>query len=350
MEDVQTITEDTAPADTSPDSDTSPTSDADMTAEMGQIFDAHNPGSDNEPSEHVDEVDSTESSADTEQPVETVESPTSVRMPQAWSKEQAEVWNSLTPDAQRYVAQRELEAQRRISELGHLAKQQPGIDDFGQQFESIRAQGLVPLGDDGQPLSAPQVVESALAFDQALRQNPAEAITALAQAHGLNLAELAGVQGSAADVEYLQQSYATLQQQVEQQRLAIQQQQQADYAAREAWLAGEIEKYTAGKEYWPSIESEVIHQTAVLRQANPSRAQLDPLGLLREAEQRALKVQGVDTDAKKRVAETKRKADQAKRIASLNVRSRAFSSASPAGQSWEETMAQAYDRATNHRR
>jgi hypothetical protein len=250
--------------------------------------------------------------------------------------------------------------------------------DIGQAFESYRAQGVVPLGEDGQPMSAPQVLESALAFDQQLRRSPAEAITALANAHGVNLAELAGVQGpnpnSAHSPDVVEAAIAlsealerdpegtiaalshsrglpdpyTRAQAELQQRLTQQQQQQ--HAARERWLASELDKYTTGKEYWDTIEDEVIHQTRVLASMDPAKAASDPLALLRDAEQRALRVKGIDPDEKTKVAEQKKKADQAKRLASLNVGRSSLGRAVSSGQSWEDTMADAYDRATGYRR
>jgi hypothetical protein len=83
---------------------------------------------------------------------------------------------------------------------------------------------------------------------------------------------------------------------------------------------------------------------------NPAKAASDPLGLLRDAEKRALKQLGIDPDATSKAAEAKRKADQAKRLASMNVGKSSLGRAVSANQSWEETMADAYDRATNHRR
>jgi hypothetical protein len=356
MESEVTTISDSEPADTSSDAG------ADIGETMEAVYDAHNPGHADQPhlsgeeSEHVSSDEVQGESFAPEQPAETVEPPTDVRMPQAWSKEQAAVWNSLTPDAQRYIAERELQAQRRISELGHLAKQQPSNDDFGQQFESIRAQGLVPLGDDGQPLSAPQVIESALAFDQALRQSPAEAITALAAAHNVDLAALAGAQGHGPKVEYdqFQQAYNTFQQELARQKAdhqAILQQQQQDQAARYQWVSSAIDQFASGKEHWSAIEDEVIHQAAVLKSRDPARAASDPLGLLHEAEQRALKVKGIDPDTKKKSVQAKKIADQAKRMASLNVGKRGLDSrSSTATQSWDQTLADVYDRIHNYRR
>ena len=183
MESEATITNDSAPVDSAPDSG------ADIGSTMEQVYDAHHESDD---TQSATDIGSNEWNADhtvTDQTPEQTYSPSDqlgVQMPLAWGKSQEALWNGLTPDAQRYIADRELQAQRRLSELGHLAKH----GDVGQAFESYKAQGVVPLGEDGQPLSAPQVLESALAFDQQLRQSPAEAITALANAHGVDLAGL----------------------------------------------------------------------------------------------------------------------------------------------------------------
>jgi hypothetical protein len=270
-----------------------------------------------------------------------------VPLPQAWAADKAQLWSQLDRATQEYVSTREQEAHNKITELGRLAKQ-PGAD-VGEVFEGFRSQGLVPTGEDGKPLSAPQVIESALAFDQQLRQSPAEAIAALANAHGVNLLELASVQGhQQVDPNQIrQEAYAEWQQALAQQQA---QQQQQEYAARTQWLVSEIDQFTNGKDYWPKIEQEVIHQAGVLKSMNPAKAASDPLGLLRDAEKRALKQLGIDPDATSKAAEAKRKADQAKRLASMNVGKSSLGRAVSANQSWEETMADAYDRATNHRR
>jgi hypothetical protein len=355
---------DTAPADTSADDG------ADIGQTMEAVYDAHNP-EDSEPSEYVSSNEAhTESFANTEQPADTIETPTSLQMPQAWSKEQAAVWNGLTPDAQRYIADRERQAQQKISELGHLAKH----GDIGQAFESYKAQGLVPHGEDGQPLSAQGVIESALSFDQALRQNPSEAISALARSHNVDLAALAGVQGPSGHSPDVVEAAIALSEALErdpegtiaalshsrglpdpytraqtelQQRLDQQQQQQ--HAARYQWMASELEKFTTGKEWWSTVEDEVIRQVAVVRDMDPTRLQTDPLSVLKEAEQRALRIKNIDPDAKTKATEAKKKADDAKRLASLNVGRNSGGRAVSTGQTWQETMTAAYDTATGYR-
>jgi hypothetical protein len=69
-----------------------------------------------------------------------------------------------------------------------------------------------------------------------------------------------------------------------------------------------------------------------------------------EAEQRALKQLGIDPDEKTKLAEQKKKADQARRLASLNVGHRGLGRAVTQSQSWEETLRDTYDRIHDYRK
>jgi hypothetical protein len=324
-----------------------PTTDAEMTSTMATVYDSHH-AEESEPSGYVEHgPDSTETY---EQPVETPQSPTGLPMPRSWSASQASVWNSLSPEAQAYVAKRDDEQHRKITELGRKAAESTG--EVGQIYEEFRSRGQIPLGEDGREISATQVVRSALDFDQALRQSPAAVIQALAQAHGVKLVE-PGAQGPHVDLEQWQRAYGEVAQQLERikadhagwQQQTAHQQQQA-YDARVQWLAGELNSYFADKPHWPQIENEVIAQVQALLSQNPARTS-DPMGLLRDAEKRAMKITGIDPDAKTKqaaaAAEQKRKADEARRLASLNAKSRSGRSPSETRDIWD-TMANTYDR------
>ena len=78
-----------------------------------------------------------------------------------------------------------------------------------------------------------------------------------------------------------------------------------------------------------------------MKMADPGRVQADPMGALKEAENLAIKLSGVELPERK--AEAKKKADEAKRLASLNVRS---SSSSPNIKftSMEDEMQSVYER------
>jgi hypothetical protein len=325
------------------DADTSDSNlDSVMESEMSRIYDArHDAEPDTPPDDGPGTVRETMGKVwddkDTEQsPVpepETTESPTGVRMPQAWSKEQAAVWNGLTPDAQAYIAERELQAQRRISELGTLAKG----GEVHQVFEHYRNQGLVPLDDSsGELISATRLIESALELDYALRQSPAQVIHALANAHGVDLGQAQAPQGVDANL-IRQQVYAEISQQQ-----AWQQQQ--EQAVRARWLLNELDSFTKDKPYWDKIEDEVMAQVHALKMINPAAVNNDPIGLLRQAEKRALRQTGIDPDEGATKAAAKRKADEAKRISSMNVGRKSLGRAVSSSQNWEETLANTYDK------
>ena len=77
----------------------------------------------------------------------------------------------------------------------------------------------------------------------------------------------------------------------------------------------EIENYIREKSYWPEIEEEVHRQVNAVKDQNPSLYAMDPLRVIREAEQRALAITGVKN--KLNLGEARRKADEARRLASL---------------------------------
>lgn len=108
-----------------------------------------------------------------------------------------------------------------------------------------------------------------------------------------------------------------------------------------------MQEFATGKEaYWPQIEEAVASQIEAIGRVNPMRPQTDPQGVLKEAHDAAIRLTGVDTpDAK---YERMRKADSAKRLASLNVRSKTGSGniTSTPGKIFDD-LGQIYDRMNN---
>ena len=111
---------------------------------------------------------------------------------------------------------------------------------FRITFEQYGTAGLVPCHNDGR--TAPEVVESASALDQALRRNPAPTIAALAQAHGVDLSEFGRQQP---EVDRPPNSSERAAAYTEFHQTLAQQQAQQD-AAREQYLAAELEKFADG--------------------------------------------------------------------------------------------------------
>ena len=146
--------------------------------------------------------------------------------------------------------------------------------------------------------------------------------------------DLGTVGNSAPQVEQLHHHYA---QQIEMMRNEQAQQRQQ----QEQHLTAAINRFADGKPYWALIENQVVQQLFALKMSDPGRVQADPMGALQEAEKQALTLAGIEPPERK--AEARKKADEARRLASLNVRS---SSSSPRTdhKTMEEEMQEVYER------
>lgn len=206
--------------------------------------------------------------------------------------------------------------------------------EVGKVVKSYR--DFIPRSQDGQLMPAQTVLQEMLKAHRIMVERPADAIMHLAQASGIDLAQLA----HQAPVDPIEQIQTQARQQVEQarqeerqaihaqlrqaqeQQAAIQQQQLIDYVGR---FAGER------SQYWDRIELDVLYHVAALKSVHP---QASPMQILEAAHDRALREHS-DLDprqqekAKADLAERVRKAEQAKRLASMNARSKISSSASP---------------------
>ena len=175
---------------------------------------------------------------------------------------------------------------------------------------------------------------------RALERDPEGAIRYLANHHGIDLARLGP---NPDELSQMRNGYSQFQQYQQQ---WVQQQQQArqqKQAQRFNWLERECESFKAEKGYWnESFETAVLQQIEAIKATNPGRVMIDPIGVLKEAESRAIKVTGISTQSS--MAELKKKADEAKRLASINVRSKGIRGAAPANQSMRQTMTDVFER------
>jgi hypothetical protein len=238
-------------------------------------------------------------------------------MPQAWSQDKAELWGKHDPSVQAYIAQREQEAHQRITELGNQAKSSP-IDEVVSRY-----QAHIPRGQDGQPMPAHSVLEHLLAAHSMLEQQPAAAIQALANSYGIDLRQMAHDPQAAAQQEQVRSHYEQTIAQLQHQNAMLQQRQQQWQSQRQEYLQKQALEYLQDKEYSPELEAEIHHQVAALRARDPAKFAIDPMAVLREAERRAFKFTGHGD--KSSAAEAKKRADEAKRLASLNVKTTGLS-------------------------
>jgi hypothetical protein len=106
--------------------------------------------------------------------------PSEIPVPVSWAKEKHAHWGTFSREAQEYIAQRETEAQRRISELGASAKAQEAIGGVFQQFADVIPQHLAPH----------ETIAHLLTAHRMLEENPEWVISYLAQQYGLDLGSL----------------------------------------------------------------------------------------------------------------------------------------------------------------
>ena len=250
-----------------------------------------------------------------------------------------EHWKSTPPDIQRFISERELQAQQKISELGRSAKQ---LGELSGVFEQFRE--TIPKLPNGQAMPPQSVIQHLLTANHILETNPKGAIEWLARSKGIDLSEFAGQQQHApqqVDLEQVRnEAYQAALQHMHQQQTAVHEQQASNY----------IEKFAEGKPYWPQIENQVLYHILALKGTNP---EMDYRELLQTAHDRALSEQrDLDPRAKAKaqeeLSERKRKADEARRLASLNVRSNRTGATPMRRGTIEQTLEEVYDRIHAH--
>lgn len=261
--------------------------------------------------------------------------------PQSWSSDLDEWWSTLPPERQEFLAKRDGDAHKRISELGETAK-------TAEQFKSLIDRYKHVL--NGPP---DQEIQSLLATKEALLRNPEQSIQWLAQQLKVDLSKFAQPQGEqSAETDQLRplmQKIAQLERQLGETHNKLTAREQQDMQSREQSLASLVDDFKKDKDYWGDIEGEVLNQIVAIKAASPSK---DPKVILQEAHDRALKLNDEvsnkltkakrDKEAAEKAAEEKRKADEAKRLASLNAKS---SSGTPkSAKNIDAEMNEAYDR------
>lgn len=322
-----------------------PTAPDHIAEEMSKIYDRHTSSDDLRTPNEEGALHSAEKFARAnaeDARAETKPADTAPELPRSWGKDKAPLWDKLDPEARQFVQQREREFHQRLTELGQEAKQARLThtdSDIGQVYERHRAS--IPRLPDGRELQPYEAFDLLMTAHQKMESQPAQVIQWMANHYGVNLAELGRPEVDPI-TQIRQQERAAVQGEF-QQMLAQQEN------ARLQYLTQELESYVKDKPHWPKIEAEVAHQIFALKSQNEQRVLANPLAAVREAEERALKVVGIDPKAGDKEAERKRKADAAKRMASINVGSRGFGGTPTSrGQTMEQTMRDVYHRVTGN--
>lgn len=154
----------------------------------------------------------------TDQPETTTAEPAApaIEPPSSWSAEKKAIWSLLPPDAQAYVAQRESEAHKAISEKGQRAAMYDAVEQaIGEHKTALISEyGSIDRG-----------INTLVNVAMQAGQRPAEFIRWFAQQHRVDLSQLATPAGHVAapvdpQINHLSQTVEQLQHHVQQQHEA----------------------------------------------------------------------------------------------------------------------------------
>lgn len=302
--------------------------------------------------EKTEGAETSDSKITQEPTTETVEPETTpaIDMPASWASDRKGIWDTLSPEARQLIADRESQAQSKISELGRAVKATENVKPYLEPLERLAQQRGVPTG---------EAIQRFMQADEFLNRDPAAAIQWLAQSYRVDLSRLvqpplAGDTPESAHINALTQHISRLERQLADTANRITSREQAETQAREQSLTASVEKFAEGKDYWPEIEDEVYHQILAMKSADPKKVLADPLDALKKAEERAVKLtpkvqEKLEKAAKEKAeaekkAEDKRKADEARKLASINVKSATGATPKAASKSIEAEMSEIYDR------
>jgi hypothetical protein len=287
-------------------------------------FPAPEPATDAAPAEAAPAAPET-----TDQPelpaAETAPPAPSIEPPAAWSADAKAKWSTLPPDVQTYIAQREGEAHKAITQAGERLKGYDGLDAvIGPRRDALRA----TWGNEG------AAVEQLFQLSDFATRDPAGFVHWFAQQNRVDLSRLntAPAHEAPADpqVAALQHELSTIKSTLTQQQMA-----QMDAEIRSFAEA----KDAAGnptRPHFNDVRTEMgrLMQAGIAATLDDAYAKAirtnDAVWAKVQAEQAAARAKQAEADeAKRREAQAKAAAD-AKRAASVNVRAVGAVSGSPA--------------------
>jgi hypothetical protein len=245
--------------------------------------------------------------------------------PVSWSREVREKWAAIPPDVQQYIAQRETEAHGQISRLGQQVK---ALEPVAKTLEQYRP----TFERNGMDYASG--IDALLAAQAMLDVNPRAAILEIAKTYGVDLgaeqAQYEPVRGD--DGRYvspsreslaMQAKIAELERQIAETRTDVVSTKQREAEQRQAALQSEVEAFAKANPYFNEVEADIAELIPVIRAREPG---LSERQILQKAYDKAIRVNDgtfakIEADRKaKEAAEAKKKADEAKKVSSMNVK------------------------------
>ncbi|MCA3704257.1 MAG: hypothetical protein INF12_14640 [Methylobacterium sp.] len=185
--------------------------------------------------------------------------------PQSWAAEKRAIFDTLAPDVQDYLLQRENEQIAGVQKLkgdyeGKLASVAPVVESLKQVEQRLRLNGVEPG----------RYVSQLIAADEFLRTKPQEAIRWIAQNYGINLDAL-GAQPQGQQQPYdpvapiVQQYVAPLYEK-------IQAYEQAQQQAKQAQAIAAIDAFRndPANAHFAEVEADMVERLPIYQRKNPS--------------------------------------------------------------------------------
>lgn len=252
--------------------------------------------------------------------------------PQSWSSDMRSEWASLPPKAQEYILQRERQAHETISRQGQVVKAFEPIGEVINHFaETFKRNDLHPAEGFARLLE----VENRLAHDavgtvvdiaRAYNVDPQELIAQLAQAYGVQQSQDASA--ASPEINRLKQALMQTQDQVRQLSSGFSAQQQQSEQAMRAALQSEIDDFAKDKPHFNRVALEMANQ--IKADQTMGLAEAYDLAVYKDKELRAQLGQEQAKKAEaKRIEDAKKKAAEARRSGSVNVKSTPASGTNP---------------------
>jgi hypothetical protein len=264
--------------------------------------------------------------------------------PLSWSAEMKAKWGSVPPDVQPFVAQREAEAHKRISELGQQVKAFEPYRQIEEHFSDVLRKNN---------LRGPDAIARSMAVARMFDENPENAIHELAKAYGVNLSvgQQPGTEPSAESAAYraLEAKNTALERRLSQIDSKLTAKERSEQEQTRAALDKLVEDFSKDKTDLADIENDFVANIQAIRGAEPGLSHDKVLEKAYEAARWAnpstrakLLADQEKQRADKADAEQKKRAAEAKKVGSLNVKS---TSASPAKKgNWEATLREVGER------
>lgn len=279
----------------------------------------------------------------TKEPAEQAKEP-AIPVPVSWSADVKAKWEALPSDVKAYVAKREQESHEQISRQGQVLK---AYEPFGKILEQAR------------PIFEKYGMSEGDGFAQLLRANEyletdaRSAIRDLARAYGVEdvLAGRSATPQNAVEAS-LRAELAELRRQQGEISHRVTARERSEYERQEATIQTQIAEFAKDKPDFDTLEEDIHDQIVMLKQKEPG---LPPTEILNKAYDRArwanpearAKVLEEQEKAKeaKRLEEAKKRSQDAKRIAPLNVKGSTANSS--AARSWDDDLRDAYRRSAS---